>query len=162
MKLGIARGIGTVNGCARDNRAVIKLTIDLNGFPRKFITSSAESETRRFLWYRIIAHLTHSTVRSSKLMLALVSIVVLGFMPRRNPWPYSCSFQPFASFVMGLLFDEQRGLTATGHSSSTRGDCSGHSLFCSPQIDSYSFCPGPAQSVVTKDMFHVVFFTHRK
>jgi hypothetical protein len=48
--------------------------------------------------------------RSSKLLLALDSTVVLSFMPRREPWPNFCSFQDhLCIWKWGLLFDERKG-----------------------------------------------------
>jgi hypothetical protein len=45
-------------------------------------------------WYQV----TSSPVHSRELVQALASTVVLGFEPRRDPWPYFCSFQTFMCF----------------------------------------------------------------
>jgi hypothetical protein len=50
-----------------------------------------------------------SPVQASKLLMALNSTVVLGFGPRRNPWPYICYFQTFTCFEMGPSFWQEEG-----------------------------------------------------
>jgi hypothetical protein len=50
-----------------------------------------------------------SLFQSSILLLALTSTVVLGFEPRRDPWPYFYSFQTFTCFEMGPPFRQEVG-----------------------------------------------------
>jgi hypothetical protein len=50
-----------------------------------------------------------TAAQSSKLLLALVSTVVLGFGPSRDPWPYFCSFQTFM-FWNGAFFSKRGGV----------------------------------------------------
>jgi hypothetical protein len=53
--------------------------------------------------------LTHSRFQSSKLLLALASIVALGFGPRRDSWPYFCPFRTFTCFEMGPPLRREEG-----------------------------------------------------
>jgi hypothetical protein len=59
--------------------------------------------------------------QSSILLLALVSTVSLGF-GRAFVLSKTCVLK------WGFLFNKRRGLTTTGHSPSSGGDLSGHSL----------------------------------
>jgi hypothetical protein len=109
MKLGIARGIGILNGCALGNRVIIKLTVDLRRLPWKVLSYSTESEIPRFLWYQTIGHRPRSPVQSSRLLLVLASVIVLGLGPHRCPRSYFCSFQTFAFFFFNVASSSATG-----------------------------------------------------
>jgi hypothetical protein len=49
----------------------------------------------------------------------LASILVLGFGPHRNPWPYFCLSRHLCILKWCHLFQEIRDLTATSHSLSS-------------------------------------------
>jgi hypothetical protein len=57
-------------------------------------------------------------LQSSKLLQALDSTVVHGIVPRREPWPFFCSFQTFTCFEMGSRsfynFKPKHGLLGRG------------------------------------------------
>jgi hypothetical protein len=48
-------------------------------------------------------------VQHSKLLLILAITIVLGFGPRRGPWPYFRSFQTFRSFQMEPPLRQEEG-----------------------------------------------------
>jgi hypothetical protein len=50
-----------------------------------------------------------SPVQFSKLLLAITSTVDLGFGPRRDPWPYFCSFHVFICFELGPRLRREEG-----------------------------------------------------
>jgi hypothetical protein len=60
------------------------------------------------------------TVQSSKLLLALASIVVLDVGPHRDSNDHIFVLSRLLRVLKcGLLFDERRRLTSSGHSTST-------------------------------------------
>jgi hypothetical protein len=62
-------------------------------------------------------------VQSSRLLLALASTVILGFGPRRTHGHIFVLSRLLGVLIWGLLFDERREVTPTGHSSNGEWFC---------------------------------------